>query len=145
MILVGHKFNAIRCRLIKPIITSDERGPWEILWNKFVDTFGEDRYQYYVWGKNCNQRIQLYSLKFIIFINLAVFLLSVTFYIIGSLIVSTTFYWSSAGLYALMDFTQMPKFLMKYKIQADKNVPVDPKRFLKVNTVTSKMMFCFNY
>merc|ERR1712241_1666399 len=60
--------------LIKPYITSDARGPWEILWNKFVDIFGEDRYQYYVWG---------------------------------SLIVSTIFYWCSAGIYALMDFTQM--------------------------------------
>ena len=34
-----------------------------------------------------------------------------------------------------MDFTQKPAFLMKYKIQPDKNVPVDPKRFLKVTSV----------
>ena len=53
-------------------------------------------------------------------------------FFIGSLIVTTIFYWTSAGLYAIMDFTQWPKFLMKYKIQPDKNVPLDPKRFLKV-------------
>ena len=52
MIVSGQQFNAISYRLIKPYITSDARGPWEILWNKFVDIFGEDRYQYYVWGKN---------------------------------------------------------------------------------------------
>ena len=34
-----------------------------------------------------------------------------------------------------MDFTQKPAFLMKYKIQPDKNVPVDPKRFLKVTSI----------
>ena len=57
--------------------------------------------------------------------------------------VSTIFYWSSAGVYALMDFTQMPKFLMKYKIQDDKNVPLDRNRFLKVYTVTCKITFFF--
>jgi len=84
---------------IKPYLTPDERGPWEILWNRFVDIFGEDRYKYYVWG---------------------------------SLAVQGTFYWMTAGLYAILDFTQRPNFLMKYKIQPDKNVPVDTKRFLKV-------------
>jgi len=98
----------VACTL-KPYVTSDEKGPWEILWNKFVDTFGEDRYQYYVWG---------------------------------SLIVTTIFYWTSAGLYAIMDFTQWPKFLMKYKIQPDKNVPLDPQRFLKVvfTCMTNELM-----
>ena len=53
----------------------------------------------------------------------------------GSLIVTSGFYWLSAGIYAIMDFTQKPAFLMKYKIQPDKNVPVDPKRFLKVTSI----------
>ena len=44
--------NCIIDRLIKPHLTEDERGPWEIIWNRFVDIFGEDRYKYYVWGKN---------------------------------------------------------------------------------------------
>ena len=44
--------NCMIDRLIKPHLTEDERGPWEIIWNRFVDIFGEDRYKYYVWGKN---------------------------------------------------------------------------------------------
>ena len=54
---------------------------------------------------------------------------------VGSLLVTSGFYWLSAGIYAIMDFTQKPVFLMKYKIQPDKNVPVDPKRFLKVKSI----------
>ena len=54
---------------------------------------------------------------------------------VGSLLVTSGFYWLSAGIYAIMDFTQKPAFLMKYKIQPDKNVPVDPKRFLKVTSI----------
>ena len=54
---------------------------------------------------------------------------------VGSLLVTSGFYWLSAGIYAIMDFTQKPAFLMKYKIQQDKNVPVDPKRFLKVTSI----------
>ena len=38
-------------RLMKPHLTDDQRGPWEIVWNKFIDVFGEDRYKHYVWGK----------------------------------------------------------------------------------------------
>ena len=54
---------------------------------------------------------------------------------VGSLLVTSGFYWLSAGIYAIMDFTQKPAFLMKYKIQPDKNVPVDPKRFMKVTPI----------
>ena len=36
--------------------------------------------------------------------------------------------------YALIDFTQKPKFLMKFKIQPDKNVPPSIKEFRKVVT-----------
>ena len=36
---------------IKPLISNDERGPWEVLWNKFIDIFGENKYALFVWGK----------------------------------------------------------------------------------------------
>ena len=51
---------------------------------------------------------------------------------IGTLTLSTTAMVIMIGIYALLDFTQRPKFLMKYKIQTDKNVPLDAKNFLKV-------------
>ena len=50
----------------------------------------------------------------------------------GTFTMTTGIYWISAGVYAFMDFTQKPKFLMKYKIQPDKNVPLDAKLFMKV-------------
>ena len=40
-----------------------------------------------------------------------------------------------ALVYALMDFTQRPKFLMKYKVQLGKNEPLKVKKFLKVNSL----------
>ena len=51
---------------------------------------------------------------------------------VGTLIVTSGFYWISAGLYAIMDYTQKPAFFMKYKIQPTKNIPPDTKRVLKV-------------
>jgi len=84
---------------IKPYILDDERGPWEILWNKFIDVFGENKYSLFVWG---------------------------------TVIVTSGFYWMSAALYAIMDFTQKPAFFMKYKIQPTRNIPPDTKRLLKV-------------
>lgn len=41
-------------------------------------------------------------------------------------------YWSVSFMYAFMDFTQRPKFLMKYKIQPGRNEPLDMKKFIKV-------------
>ena len=54
------------------------------------------------------------------------------FYNVGTVIVTSGFYWISAGLYAIMDYTQKPAFFMKYKIQPTKNIPPDTKRVLKV-------------
>ena len=51
---------------------------------------------------------------------------------LGTVIVTSGFYWISAGLYAIMDYTQKPAFFMKYKIQPTKNIPPDTKRVLKV-------------
>ena len=50
---------------MKPHLTDDQRGPWEILWNKFIDVFGEDRYKHYVWGRDdLSYQILMIILKF---------------------------------------------------------------------------------
>ena len=128
--------NCIIDRLIKPHLTEDERGPWEIIWNRFVDIFGEDRYKYYVWGKNYCITIPSTKNSLYKIIPREYEKPHYTFsFLLGSLLVSTIFYWMSAGIYAIMDFTQRPKFLMKYKIQPDKNVPLDTKKFMKVANI----------
>ena len=38
----------------------------------------------------------------------------------------------TAGIYAIMDYTQCPKFMMKYKVQTGKNVPPNTKKMMKV-------------
>ena len=37
---------------IKPLLTSDPRGPWEIIWNLTVDFLGDDRRWLHVYGWN---------------------------------------------------------------------------------------------
>ena len=54
---------------------------------------------------------------------------------VGTVLVTSGFYWISAALYAIMDFTQKPAFFMKYKIQPTKNIPPDTKRLLKVTSI----------
>ena len=49
-----------------------------------------------------------------------------------------TFYWSTALAFLLMDFTQRPAFLMKYKIQPGKNTPPNTAKVIKVSK-TAKM------
>ena len=74
------------------------------------------------------------------------------FYNVGTVIVTSGFYWTSAGLYAIMDYTQKPSFFMKYKIQPTKNIPPDTKRVLKVTLkgliammpYTFLLMFCLS-
>ena len=44
-----------------------------------------------------------------------------------------TFYWSTALAFLLMDFTQRPAFLMKYKIQPGKNTPPNTAKVIKVS------------
>ena len=71
---------------------------------------------------------------------------------LGTVIVTSGFYWISAGLYAIMDYTQKPAFFMKYKIQPTKNIPPDTKRVLKVTLKgliamrpnTFGLMFCLS-
>ena len=51
---------------------------------------------------------------------------------LGTVLVTTFCYWFTAGVYMLMDYTQKPGFLMKYKIQEGKNAPPDTKKTIKV-------------
>ncbi len=44
---------------------------------------------------------------------------------------TTIAYWTSGLIYLLIDYTQFPKFLMKYKVQPGKNEPPDTKKVLK--------------
>ena len=46
---------------MKPWLTEDPRGPWEILWHGFLDTTTSDRYTLFVYGKliHLNQFLQL--------------------------------------------------------------------------------------
>ena len=42
-------------RALKPLVTDDTRGPWEILWHRFLDIANEfgfqDRYYLFCYGK----------------------------------------------------------------------------------------------
>ena len=42
----------------------------------------------------------------------------------GTLIVTNATYWGVNSLFMILDVTNKPKFLTKYKMQEDKNVPV---------------------
>jgi hypothetical protein len=55
------------------------------------------------------------------------------FHVIGTFTVTTVFYWVSAFTFMLIDYSQKPAFLMKYKIQPGKNVPPDTKQVIKVS------------
>lgn len=41
-------------------------------------------------------------------------------------------YWSFGLIYTVMDLTNKPKFLRRYKIQSNTNEPVDTKKLIKV-------------
>ena len=50
----------------------------------------------------------------------------------GTFFVTVSFYWLTGFVFMLMDYTQKPGFLMKYKIQPGKNIPPDGKHVVKV-------------
>lgn len=85
---------------LKPWITDDSRGPWEIIWHRFL-------------------ALELFKDRFHYFVH-------------GTILVTTLVYWSTALLFMLLDFTQFPKFLVKYKIQEGKNAPPDTYKVIKV-------------
>ncbi|XP_013101065.2 fatty acid hydroxylase domain-containing protein 2 [Stomoxys calcitrans] len=54
-----------------------------------------------------------------------------TVYVVGSTILVLAIYWTYAGIFAIIDYTQRPKWLVKHKIQPDQNVPLDMEKFWK--------------
>merc|ERR1712198_262847 len=54
-------------------------------------------------------------------------------YVYGSTFVTTIVFWIAASGYLFIDITGYPKFLAKYKIQPEKNAPVDLKKLWKVS------------
>jgi hypothetical protein len=51
----------------------------------------------------------------------------------GTAIYTFAVYWIVGGLYTLMDVTNKPAALRRYKIQAGTNEPVEPKRLMKAS------------
>lgn len=56
----------------------------------------------------------------------------VTLWVYGSLIVTMIVYWVFGGIYTILDVTNKPAAIRRYKIQPGTNEPVDNKRLLKV-------------
>ena len=52
----------------------------------------------------------------------------------GTTFITTAVYWLTALVFMIMDYTQMPSFLMKYKIQPGKNAPPPTGKVIKVCT-----------
>lgn len=55
-----------------------------------------------------------------------------TFWVYGTPILTIAVYWTFGGIYTLLDITNKPAILRKYKIQPGTNEPVDPKRLMQV-------------
>jgi len=53
-------------------------------------------------------------------------------YVFGTFFVTSSTLTTFTALFAILDFTQRPKFLMKYKVQPGKNEPLDFNKWLKV-------------
>ncbi|XP_046394002.1 fatty acid hydroxylase domain-containing protein 2 isoform X2 [Ischnura elegans] len=56
----------------------------------------------------------------------------VTVYVFGSTFIAFFVYWFVGGIYTLLDLTNKPAALRRYKIQPGTNEPVDNKRLMKV-------------
>ena len=53
----------------------------------------------------------------------------------GTFVITTINYWFFGLAFLLLDYTQFPKFLMKYKVQPGKNEPPDNKKVFKVCSI----------
>ena len=53
-------------------------------------------------------------------------------YVYATFLVEYFIYWFVASLYSILDFTQRPKFLHKYKTQPGTNEPPNLKMVVKV-------------
>lgn len=53
-------------------------------------------------------------------------------WVVGSTVFTFAVYWFFGGIYTLMDITNRPSALRRYKIQPGTNEPVDNKRLAQV-------------
>ena len=53
-------------------------------------------------------------------------------FILGTTIITNTVFWCYGGLYMIMDITNKPVALRKYKVQPGSNEPLDKGKFTKV-------------
>lgn len=53
-------------------------------------------------------------------------------WVIYSTILTTLVYWFFGGIYTILDITNKPAFLRRYKIQPGTNEPVDNARLMNV-------------
>lgn len=63
-------------------------------------------------------------------------------WVVYTTILTTAVYWLFGGIYTLLDVTNKPSALRRYKIQPGTNEPVDPKRLLKVIWQVLLNQFC---
>lgn len=61
---------------------------------------------------------------------------SFTLWVIGSTVFTFLVYWFFGSLYILMDLTNKPTILRRYKTQPGTNEPVDKKKLAKVKQIT---------
>ncbi|KAK7863568.1 hypothetical protein R5R35_014066 [Gryllus longicercus] len=72
---------------------------WQSQWDKVLDIFGEDPYNFWVYG---------------------------------TMLLTFVVYWLFGGIYTILDITNKPAALRRYKIQPGTNEPVETKKLLKV-------------
>ena len=116
-------------RMIKPLFTNNPESPWVIIWDAIVDFWGNDAYNLYVYGET---RPTILAAQIYWKIAVKGKLLTDASFILGTLVTIATTMITTASIYAYMDYTQSPKFLMKYKVQTGKNTPPDTKKMMKV-------------
>ncbi|KAM4620704.1 fatty acid hydroxylase domain-containing protein 2 [Polymixia lowei] len=65
-----------------------------------------------------------------------------TLFFLGTMLVPTVAFWTTNGLLLLVDITGKPSFITRYRIQMDKNNPVDPVKLRHaVKTVVFNQVF----
>lgn len=56
-VTLNHRLSGFNLRWIKPHLTDSPKGPWELVWHAYLDYFGEDQYNTFVWGKVSSEKV----------------------------------------------------------------------------------------
>lgn len=97
---------------------------WQAIWDLLLDSIGEDPVTLWVIGMLAIMLVQIYLIYPDCFI--------LHFPFTASNVVTLTVYWLFGAVYTILDFTNKPAALRRYKIQPGTNEPVDKQRLLKV-------------